>query len=140
MLLQDQLEAERPDIHATTSYTSLEISSQLAAKQQQTVLQGSNKHTAQFQVVQQDAASALAWHVQDERPCVILMMEVLDNMPHDRLLPLYTCSCRHPLYLLRWGAEDRPFTVELCHAGSYAAANNAFWHFAHSFEAGLSKS
>lgn len=33
----------------------------------------------------QDAGKAESWGGVDERPCFVIMLEVLDNLPHDRV-------------------------------------------------------
>lgn len=93
--LQDYLHARHPDQYASAKYTSLEISPKLAAIQEQRVL-GDGKHSSCYKVSQHDAVTATAWGVASEQPCVILLMEVLDNLPHDRLLSpaLYAMSPR----------------------------------------------
>lgn len=95
---QDYLETNDEQVYSGTSYTTLEISPRLAAMQQRKVT-ANGRHQQCFSVVQQDALTSLAWDAPAEQPCVILMMEVLDNMPHDRysILLAYCCclTCRH---------------------------------------------
>ena len=42
------------------------------------------KHHSHYQVLQQDAIHSSLWDTVDQQPCVIILMEVLDNLPHDR--------------------------------------------------------
>lgn len=42
------------------------------------------KHQSCYQVLQQDAIHSSLWDTVDQQPCVIILMEVLDNLPHDR--------------------------------------------------------
>lgn len=80
----DHLHSECPDRYADASYTSMEISPRLASIQEQQVLHD-GLHSAQYQVLQHDGITSSAWDTVDERPCVIILMEVLDNLSHDRV-------------------------------------------------------
>ena len=81
--MQNHLQHQAPDQYSSSQYTSLEISPKLAHMQQQKVPAGS-KHAAHYSILQLDATEWSAWHGLNERPCIILLMEVLDNLPHDR--------------------------------------------------------
>jgi hypothetical protein len=81
--LQDYLHDHHQEQYARASYTSLEISPKLAEVQQQKVLHD-GKHRSCYKVAQHDASAPLAWGAVNEQPCVIILMEVLDNLPHDR--------------------------------------------------------
>ena len=81
--LQDNLQQNWPSRYQHTSYTSLEISPQLASAQANMVLRD-GKHRSHYQVLQQDAIHSSLWDTVDQQPCVIILMEVLDNLPHDR--------------------------------------------------------
>lgn len=98
-VVQNYLQLDHPSVYSGVRYTTLEISPQLAAIQQRKV-KSSGKHQECFTVVQQDALSSLAWQALDERPCVILMMEVLDNMPHDRSTALLIVLCIYLYFAL----------------------------------------
>ncbi|GAB5036427.1 s-adenosyl-l-methionine-dependent methyltransferase [Nannochloropsis oceanica] len=95
----DYLQAHAPDVYARTKYTIIEISKSLAEKQLQRL---HPRHDQVCEVVQQDA---LEWTQQrikqnKERPQTpatsssfssssypfILALEVLDNLPHDKVL------------------------------------------------------
>lgn len=75
-----------PERYQTASYTSVEISPHLASAQAEKVL-SDGKHGSSYQVLQQDATSCSLWDSVDQQPCVILLMEVLDNLPHDKSAP-----------------------------------------------------
>ena len=75
-----------PGRYQTASYTSVEISPHLASAQTEKVLRD-GKHASSYQVVQQDATTCSLWDTVDQQPCVILLMEVLDNLPHDKSAP-----------------------------------------------------
>ncbi|GAB4824262.1 hypothetical protein N2152v2_011308 [Parachlorella kessleri] len=74
--LQDWLRQHQPELYASCHYTCIEISPSLAQRQQQRVAAA---------VVQQDGGSEAAWGPPSEEPCYIIMMEVLDNLAHDRV-------------------------------------------------------
>lgn len=80
----DHLQAQAPDQYKDCSYTSLEISPKLAHIQRQKVL-ADGKHADQYRVLQQDAVDSSSWSTVNPKPCIILLMEVLDNLPHDRV-------------------------------------------------------
>ena len=79
-LLQDWVQVQRPDLYQKLSYTSIEISPRLAQLQQERLA----GHEARFSVQQRDARAS--WGKPTKKPCVIIMNEVLDNLPHDRLV------------------------------------------------------
>ncbi|KAL8486845.1 hypothetical protein ACS0TY_023050 [Phlomoides rotata] len=68
-------------IYDSMTYTSVEISSSLAQKQLETVGEV-NSHLAKFKVECRDAADPNGWGL-EEQPCWVIMLEVLDNLPHD---------------------------------------------------------
>ncbi|KAL0368601.1 UNVERIFIED_CONTAM: hypothetical protein Scaly_1079000 [Sesamum calycinum] len=61
--------------------SSVEISSSLAKKQLETVA-AVDSHLAKFRVECRDAADANGWGL-EQQPCWVIMLEVLDNLPHD---------------------------------------------------------
>ncbi|OIS96361.1 PREDICTED: protein arginine methyltransferase NDUFAF7 homolog, mitochondrial-like [Nicotiana attenuata] len=69
-------------VYDNISYTSVEISSSLAAKQIQTVGEV-DSHLSKFRVERRDAADRRGWGDVNEQPCWVIMLEVLDNLPHD---------------------------------------------------------
>lgn len=111
-LLQDYLAANEPLLYASMSYSCIEISPTLAQLQQQTVVHEAGHSHGVFTSIVSDAASPAAWdqaadaaakraagttglsssssssHAARRRDiqqhCFVLMMEVLDNLPHDR--------------------------------------------------------
>ena len=68
-----------PAVYASLSYVSVEISAELAAKQAATC----RPHAARFRVEHRDASTE--W-TPDATPCFVLGLEVLDNLPHDRVV------------------------------------------------------
>ncbi|KAF5942025.1 hypothetical protein HYC85_019667 [Camellia sinensis] len=63
---------------------SVEISSSLTKKQLETVGQVQS-HLSKFRVECRDAADKNGWGIGnvDQQPCWVIMLEVLDNLPHD---------------------------------------------------------
>lgn len=60
----------------------MEISSSLAKKQIETVGEVQS-HLSKFRVECRDAADQSGWGDGDQQPCWVIMLEVLDNLPHD---------------------------------------------------------
>ncbi|KAJ9555498.1 hypothetical protein OSB04_010112 [Centaurea solstitialis] len=69
-------------VYNSMSYTSVEISSSLAKKQLETVGEVSS-HLSKFKVECRDAADRSGWGDAEQQPCWVIMLEVLDNLPHD---------------------------------------------------------
>ncbi|XP_034686374.1 protein arginine methyltransferase NDUFAF7 homolog, mitochondrial isoform X1 [Vitis riparia] len=70
-------------VYNSMSYISVEISSSLAKKQMETV-GAVRSHLSKFRVECHDAADKNAWAGSiDQQPCWVIMLEVLDNLPHD---------------------------------------------------------
>ncbi|XP_058102597.1 protein arginine methyltransferase NDUFAF7 homolog, mitochondrial isoform X1 [Magnolia sinica] len=63
-------------------YVSVEISSSLAKKQLETV-GDVRSHLSRYRVECRDAADRSGWGDVDPQPCWVIMLEVLDNFPHD---------------------------------------------------------
>ncbi|KAF5828863.1 putative S-adenosyl-L-methionine-dependent methyltransferase-domain-containing protein [Dunaliella salina] len=89
----DWIRDNRPDVYPETTYTCLEISSKLAARQYDTIVVKGG-HSGRFHL-----SRGNAWHLSTWGTCpvwdhtYVLMMEVLDNLPHDRV---YRRSEKHP--------------------------------------------
>eukprot|EP00241_Pyramimonas_parkeae_P001559 CAMPEP_0114269190 /NCGR_PEP_ID=MMETSP0058-20121206/26452_1 /TAXON_ID=36894 /ORGANISM="Pyramimonas parkeae, CCMP726" /LENGTH=470 /DNA_ID=CAMNT_0001387603 /DNA_START=70 /DNA_END=1483 /DNA_ORIENTATION=+ len=82
----DFLAKSAPAVYATMEYTTMEISASLAEKQRRRVCQDA-QHAQRYKVWSGcDAARAESWGPVDARPCFILMLEVMDNLPHDRVV------------------------------------------------------
>lgn len=60
----------------------MEISSALAKKQLETVGEV-RSHLSKFRVECRDAADRNGWGNEEQQPCWVIMLEVLDNLPHD---------------------------------------------------------
>ncbi len=90
-----------PAVHATCQYTCIEISPTLADLQyQRVVVEQERVHEKQFQVVRGDAADVNTWlqlqqqekigerslDRKTDEPCFVVAMEVLDNLPHDKVV------------------------------------------------------
>ncbi|ESQ36437.1 hypothetical protein EUTSA_v10007628mg [Eutrema salsugineum] len=69
-------------IYNNMSYTSIEISSSLAEIQKETVAQVGS-HLSKFRVECRDASDLSGWRNVEQQPCWVIMLEVLDNLPHD---------------------------------------------------------
>lgn len=79
----DYLKLNAPTrVYDNISYISVEISSSLAAKQIQTVGEV-DSHLSKFRVERRDATDRNGWGNVNEQPCWVIMLEVLDNLPHD---------------------------------------------------------
>lgn len=90
--LQDYIAEKEPVTYSCMRYTTIEISPNLAAQQQQLIVQ-QRGHAQAWHSVQGDAAAAGAWvdvaaalpqQHSLQQHVFVLMMEVLDNLPHDR--------------------------------------------------------
>ncbi|XP_057547389.1 uncharacterized protein LOC130825953 isoform X1 [Amaranthus tricolor] len=71
-----------PRVYKNMTYTSVEISPFLAEKQIETVGQV-NSHKSRFMVECRDASDRNGWGDVQQEPCWVIMLEVLDNLPHD---------------------------------------------------------
>ncbi|XP_010241419.1 PREDICTED: uncharacterized protein LOC104586024 [Nelumbo nucifera] len=69
-------------VYNNMTYTSVEISSSLAKKQIETVGEV-RSHLSRFTVECRDAADRSGWGDVNPQPCWVIMLEVLDNLPHD---------------------------------------------------------
>ncbi|GHP08471.1 hypothetical protein PPROV_000720900 [Pycnococcus provasolii] len=78
-----------PDVYATMRYTALEPSRTLAQRQRSRVAEAGHAKD-RFEALQcepfgdLDSARTQSWAT--HQPCVVLMLEVLDNLPHDRVV------------------------------------------------------
>ena len=94
-LLQDYIAEREPITYSTMTYCTIELSSSLAAAQQDLVVQ-QRGHATAWRCIHGDAATPQAWadaaaaaqqrrqRQQQQQHTFVLMMEVLDNLPHDR--------------------------------------------------------
>ncbi|XP_068660810.1 protein arginine methyltransferase NDUFAF7 homolog, mitochondrial [Aristolochia californica] len=71
-----------PKVYRNMSYISIEICPSLAEKQLATV-GVVRSHTSKFKVECRDAADRTGWGHVEPQPCWVIMLEVLDNLPHD---------------------------------------------------------
>ncbi|KAK4585706.1 hypothetical protein RGQ29_023092 [Quercus rubra] len=69
-------------VYNNMTYISVEISPSLAEIQRQTVGEV-RTHLSKFRVECRDAADRSGWGDVDQQPCWVIMLEVLDNLPHD---------------------------------------------------------
>lgn len=69
-------------VYNSMTYTSVEISPSLAEIQKQTVGEV-RTHLTKFKVECRDAADRSGWGDVEQQPCWVIMLEVLDNLPHD---------------------------------------------------------
>ena len=73
-----------PEVYRGMRYTAVEVSAQLAARQAAAVAAAG--HAARYTVERRDAADVAGWGGPDAVPCFVLALEVLDNLPHDRVV------------------------------------------------------
>ncbi|KAH7302780.1 hypothetical protein KP509_23G086700 [Ceratopteris richardii] len=78
----DYLKIQGPVVYDKMKYISIEISRALANAQLKTV-HSERMHKSHFSVECRDACSQEGWGKVDENPCFVIMLEVLDNQPHD---------------------------------------------------------
>ncbi|XP_043707596.1 uncharacterized protein LOC122656955 [Telopea speciosissima] len=69
-------------VYNNMSYISVEISSSLAKKQMETVGEV-RSHLSRYRVECRDATDRTGWGDVNPQPCWVIMLEVLDNLPHD---------------------------------------------------------
>ncbi|KAK3232781.1 hypothetical protein CYMTET_56888 [Cymbomonas tetramitiformis] len=80
----DFIKKEAPKVYQTMQYRIVEISKALAEKQTARVESGST-HASRFEVRNHDASRREGWGPAKKHPCFIIMLEVADNLPHDRV-------------------------------------------------------
>ncbi|KAJ4841742.1 hypothetical protein Tsubulata_003028 [Turnera subulata] len=81
--IMDYIMLNAPErVYNSMSYTSVEISPSLAETQKQTVGEV-RSHLSKFRVQCRDAADRSGWGNGEQQPCWVIMLEVLDNLPHD---------------------------------------------------------
>ncbi|MEW5300862.1 MAG: hypothetical protein WDW36_003761 [Sanguina aurantia] len=80
----DWIRDNRPDDYLRTTYTCIEVSSRLAVQQYQTVV-AKGGHVGRFRLLRGSGWDVETWGARDYTHTFILMMEVLDNLPHDRV-------------------------------------------------------
>ncbi|BBN09643.1 hypothetical protein MPTK1_4g21440 [Marchantia polymorpha subsp. ruderalis] len=79
----DYMKAHAPrTLYETMSYKSVEISGELAKKQYQKVTKG-DENRKQFSVERRNASDRSGWGAAKKESCFVIMLEVLDNLPHD---------------------------------------------------------
>ncbi|EXC16939.1 hypothetical protein L484_021594 [Morus notabilis] len=71
-----------PRVYNNMTYISVEISLSLAKIQRETVGEV-QCHSSRFRVERRDAADRSGWGEVQQEPCWVIMLEVLDNLPHD---------------------------------------------------------
>ncbi|KAG5116356.1 hypothetical protein JHK84_042469 [Glycine max] len=69
-------------VYNSMTYISVEISPSLAEVQRETVGEV-RSHIPKFRVECRDAADRIGWGQVEQQPCWVIMLEVLDNLPHD---------------------------------------------------------
>ncbi|KAJ7971805.1 Protein arginine methyltransferase NDUFAF7 [Quillaja saponaria] len=79
--IMDYIKLNAPDkVYNNMTYISVEISPSLAEIQRETV---GHSHLSKFRVECRDAADRSGWGDVEHQPCWVIMLEVLDNLPHD---------------------------------------------------------
>ncbi|KAG7380070.1 hypothetical protein PHYPSEUDO_007816 [Phytophthora pseudosyringae] len=76
------LKEHAPDVYAKTKYTLVEISPVMAERQRQRVAAA---HPQQCMVINQDILTFADTHAPVSSQCFFLALEVLDNLPHDKV-------------------------------------------------------
>lgn len=71
-----------PKVYNNLTYISVEISPSLAQRQLETVGEVQS-HLSRFRVECRDATDKNGWGEVETQPCWVIMLEVLDNLPHD---------------------------------------------------------
>ncbi|KAK9829752.1 hypothetical protein WJX72_007676 [[Myrmecia] bisecta] len=82
----DYLRTHHPSLYEKTRYTCIEISPGLARVQRHVVEVGAGHGAPQFRSVEGDASKRSTWPRRTLQRCWVVAMEVLDNLPHDRVL------------------------------------------------------
>ena len=80
--------ANAPQLYRGMSYTILEISPSLHERQMKAL----SAHAAVARSIVADATNLSAVGVSDERHCFVVACEVLDNLPHDKVVKLSEAS------------------------------------------------
>ncbi|KAI6695833.1 hypothetical protein NL676_023543 [Syzygium grande] len=81
--IMDYMKLNAPDrVYNSMTYTSVEISPSLAKIQRETVGEVLS-HSSKFRVECRDATDRSGWGDRQDQPCWVIMLEVLDNLPHD---------------------------------------------------------
>ncbi|KAK4854972.1 hypothetical protein QYF36_002836 [Acer negundo] len=81
--IMDYIMLNAPErVYNNMTYVSVEISPSLAQIQKETVGQV-RSHSSKFRVECRDAAERGGWGHGEQQPCWVIMLEVLDNLPHD---------------------------------------------------------
>ncbi|KAK1318187.1 hypothetical protein QJS10_CPB04g01354 [Acorus calamus] len=109
--IMDYMMLNAPDrVYKNMTYVSVEISSSLAKKQKETVGEVGS-HLSRFRVECRDALDRSGWGNVDPQPCWVIMLEVLDNLPHDLIYSPNQISPWMEVWLKKQG--DRPQISEL---------------------------
>ncbi|XP_028804934.1 uncharacterized protein LOC114759869 [Neltuma alba] len=97
-------------VYNSMTYTSVEISPSLAEVQRETVGQV-RSHIPKFRVECRDAADRTGWGDVEHQPCWVIMLEVLDNLPHDLIYSENQVSSWKEVWVER--QHDRDILSEL---------------------------
>ena len=80
----DAMRREAPRVYERMKFTSVDISKKLTDAQKSSVL-GAGHSKAVHEVKRGDATEHSTWGETDEEECFVIALEVLDNLPHDRV-------------------------------------------------------
>ncbi|GMF35787.1 unnamed protein product [Phytophthora lilii] len=98
----DYLRAHAPDVYARTKYTLVEISPVMAERQRRRVAAA---HPQQCTVVNQDILTFADTHAPVNSQCFFLALEVLDNLPHDKVA-LHNGKWYETVVKMQGGADE----------------------------------
>mmetsp|Transcript_2587 Transcript_2587/g.7719 ORF Transcript_2587/g.7719 Transcript_2587/m.7719 type:complete len:448 (-) Transcript_2587:112-1455(-) len=82
--IMEFLREHSPKVYGMCSYTALDISKELSLRQQSRIAEAGHGEE-RFSVRQGDALQPEAWGQPSNRLTYVVMCEVLDNLPHDRV-------------------------------------------------------
>ncbi|KTW30702.1 hypothetical protein T552_00414 [Pneumocystis carinii B80] len=80
--IMDYIDRIDPDVYARTKYYAIEISHPLATQQMEMIKNTKHyrEHQEKIEIINK---SILDWNTLNSNPCFFILLEVLDNFPHD---------------------------------------------------------
>lgn len=80
--IMDYINRTDPDVYARTKYYAIEISHPLATKQME-MLKNTKHYSEHQEKIEIINKSIFNWNTLNPNPCFFILLEVLDNFPHD---------------------------------------------------------